>query len=196
MKDRQISLRTLDIGSFITDQSSLEGQTSVAEFERLASGLAPGFDLAEVGPVRWTAHGRVAAERGGASQMWLDLSVQAALPWECQRCLKPVIIAVEIEHSIRFVAGEDTAAQLDAESEDDVLALSRQIDLLGLLEDELIMEQPIVPRHDTCPSDMSPLMQSPAVAPDGSVVDEAAEAALESERPNPFAVLSSLKKGQ
>ncbi len=53
---------------------------------------------------------------------------------------------------IVFVAGgEEAAAALDAESDDDVLALESSLDLHALVEDELLLALPLVPRHDECP---------------------------------------------
>jgi len=103
----------------------------------------------------------------------------------------------------RFVKDEAAAAQLDADCDDDVLALSRQFDLMGLIEDELIMAQPIVPRHDECPTDVYRLMQSDEVAlAPGQATDVSSTEQTDdgqpvgaSGRPNPFAVLASLKKG-
>ena len=68
------------------------------------------------------------------------------------------------------------AAQLDEHSEDDVLALPQRLDLHELLEDELILALPIVPRHGVCPQAL-PLAAVPE-----------AEAA-----PNPFAALAALR---
>ena len=82
----------------------------------------------------------------------------------------------------RFVKDEDQAANLDMDSDDDVLALPRHLDLRELVEDELLLELPVVPRHDECPE---PLPHAN---------DEEDEAPVE-ERPNPFAALAALKKG-
>lgn len=200
MKTREYLPRKLDVGAFIQEQARLEGAAPVDTMGRLASCLADGVDLGSLQPVQWEAQGRLVPQRVGAPQLWLDLRAQAHLPWECQRCLHPVFLDVVIETSLRFVSDEKTAESLDAEMDDDVLALTRQLDLLSLIEDELIMEQPIVPRHDTCPTNVEALMASPlAVAPDGTAVDESdagegegGEAA--GDKPNPFAVLASLKK--
>jgi uncharacterized metal-binding protein YceD (DUF177 family) len=70
---------------------------------------------------------------------------------ECQRCLTPVDVPLAVERSFRFVADEATAEALDDESEEDLLALSREFDLRELIEDELLMALPVVPRHDECP---------------------------------------------
>jgi len=101
------------------------------------------------------------------------------VPLECQRCLKAVAVPLATERSFLFVHGEDAAAQLDTDSEDDVLALTRALDLRELIEDELLLALPIVPRHEVCPV--------PLVAPvdDEGVVEE---------KPNPFAALAALKR--
>ena len=79
---------------------------------------------------------------------------------------------------------EATAAELDADSDEDVLVLSRSFDLREWVEDELLLALPIVPLHDPeCPAPL-PL---PA--------DELPEAVAEEGRPSPFAVLQSLKAG-
>ena len=81
-----------------------------------------------------------------------------------------------VDQAIRFVDDEAQAEALDAEIEDDVLALSPALDLRALVEDELLLAWPIVPRHDVCPS---PASTGPATSrPPGA---------------NPFAALASLK---
>ena len=104
------------------------------------------------------------------------------MPLECQRCLKAIVVAVDTERNFLFVRGEDAAAQIDADSEDDVLALTRALDLRELIEDELLLALPLVPRHEVC---LSPL---PMAAGD----DEAAAAEAP---PHPFAGLAALKRG-
>ena len=197
MNARTFLPHNLDLEAFINEQACLEREAPLVALTRLASGLAQDLDLSGVAPVRWRAQGRLVPQRVGGPQLWLDLHAEGELPWECQRCLQPVFVPVLVDHSVRFVADEQAAADMDAESEDDVLALSRQFDLQALVEDELIMSQPIVPRHDECPIDVAALMQSGLVSPEGLPVDEAelAQAEGSADRPNPFAVLAALKKG-
>ena len=193
--------RKLDMGAFLESGEALSGDLPVAELPRLAEGLAKDIDLASLPRVTWSAQGRLVPERLSPPQMWLDLEAQAQLAWECQRCLQPVTETVHISRSIRFAKDEAAAAALDAESDEDVLALARQFDLLELVEDELIMAQPIVPRHEVCPTDVSTLMHNDAETPVPGSTPAPAEdadgvpATTASGRPNPFAVLTSLKKG-
>ena len=73
------------------------------------------------------------------------------------------------------------AAELDAVLEDDVLVISRTFDLRWWLEDEFILELPLMPLHERC---------QPAVP-----LGEASEAAAQpQDRPHPFAALAALKK--
>mgnify|MGYP003353005379 CR=1 FL=1 len=74
---------------------------------------------------------------------------------------------------------EQQAAELDAELEDDVLSLERSIDLRELVEDELLLALPLVPRHAECPEPLPlPDDEAPADVP---------------EQPRPFAALAALK---
>ena len=172
MNARTFLPHKLDLGAFINEEARLEGQLPVVALSRLASGLAQDLDLTPLAPLTWWAEGRLVPQRVGGPQLWLDLHAEGDLPWECQRCPQPVFIPVTV-----------------------VLAISRQFDLLALIEDELIMAQPIVPRHDECPTDVQSLMQSGLVAPDGTPVAETPDEESVTDKPHPFAVLASLKKG-
>ncbi|HEX7639285.1 MAG TPA: DUF177 domain-containing protein, partial [Burkholderiaceae bacterium] len=132
--------------------------------------------------VRWRAAGSCVTV-GGEAQTWLGLLVEADVVLQCQRCLQPVAEQVHVDRRFRFVADEATAAALDDESEDDVLELPRALDLRELVEDELLLALPLVPRHEVCPE------QLPRSFGDIEEVDEAERAA------NPFAALAALRKG-
>ncbi len=89
-----------------------------------------------------------------------------------------------VDRSFRFAPDEEMAAAQDEESEEDVLALSRSFDLVELVEDELLMEMPLAPRHEACPEQVKL-----------AVADEDFDAAS-TERENPFALLGKLKSGK
>ena len=168
----------LDIKAFVQAGARLSGHDSLLKYKRLAQeakGLHP--DLY----VDWQATGELRAVPGEASQPWLQLQAKTAFPMACQRCLGPLDVPLEVERSFRFVADEATAEALDDGVEEDLLALSREFDLRELIEDELLMSLPVVPRHDVCPEHV-PM----------EVVDEAFEAAS-AEKPNPFAALANLR---
>jgi uncharacterized protein len=59
-------------------------------------------------------------------------------------------VPLGVDRRFRFVADEAEAERLDADSEDDVLAIEPALDLQALVEDELILALPLVPRHEHC----------------------------------------------
>ena len=90
------------------------------------------------------------------SRAWLQLTLDTDVKLTCQRCLGPVETPLKVERWFQFVAGEEQAAQLDADSEEDVLASTRSLDLHQLAEDELLLALPLVPRHEVCPQPLQP----------------------------------------
>ena len=206
----------LDVAAFAADGKALEGDWPGATLQRLASLQVPPQDLGQAA-VHWRVQGERRAKAGSPAELWLTLSVQAPVWLTCQRCLQPMAVDLALERRLRFVHGESQAEALDAESDDDVLALPRWLDLRELVEDELLLGLPLVPRHETCPQPLpvpihleddsdEAVGQRPHDA-DGAEDAEAgtgttAASPQEGEtsdtlpdgRPNPFAVLKQLKK--
>jgi uncharacterized protein len=150
MTIRPFDPRHLDIERFAAEGAALEGRWPTRGFGRLvettAAGEAPGPD----DEVEWRARGERRTARGEEPQTWLRLDASCRLALQCQRCLQPVATDLVAQRELRFVAGEDPAAQLDAECDYDVLASSRALDLHELIEDELLLALPLVPLHEVC----------------------------------------------
>jgi uncharacterized protein len=102
-------------------------------------------------PVAWSATGEIRNPGHVQPEIWVHLKANALLPLTCQRCLAPVDVPVAVDRPFRFAPDEEMAAAQDGEADEDVLALSRSFDLVELVEDELLMELPIAPRHESCP---------------------------------------------
>lgn len=182
MKHRVFDPLRLDMAAFAGEQGALQGEWPVSELARLADGGLAEPVAAET--VHWQAEGEVRGRsRGGEPDIWLHIAAQAAVWLQCQRCLKPVREALAVQRSFRFVRTEVQAEAEDAQSEEDVLVLGRSLDLRGLVEDELILELPLVPRHDVCPE--------PLPIPVSAPLQTETESA-----PNPFAQLEVLKRGR
>lgn len=168
----------LDLKAFAKAGAVLSGQEPLSNYERL---------LAETGgqggerQVAWEARGELRQDAGGHEQTWVHLRAAVSLPLVCQRCMGPADIALSVDRSFRFVATEAQAEAEDEEAEEDVLVLSRDFSLKNLIEDELLMDLPVVPRHAVCPTELKLAVQDPDF--------EAAEAV----KPNPFAVLAGLR---
>ncbi len=178
---REFAPERLDVAGFAEAGARLSAEDALSQYARLAAeSVEPTANVI----VAWEAAGEERHDAAGRAEPWLHLSANATLPLVCQRCLAPVQTRIEVDRWFRFAPDEDAAAALDEESEEDVLVVSRDVDLHGLIEDELLMELPITPRHDVCPQDV-PL----------SAVDHDFEAADE-QRANPFAALAKLRSGK
>ncbi|HMM85566.1 DUF177 domain-containing protein [Azohydromonas sp.] len=191
-KPRAHDPRRLDVAAFAAQGGELEGHWPLAGFERLLddrpvridAGRPPDDSTASGAPgptsdVTWRARGERRAVAVGAPQLWLHLEADAVVQRRCQRCLQPVELALQVRRALRFVDGEALAAELDADSDDDVLALERALDLHALVEDELLLALPMVPRHEHC--------AAPAAGTAPADTDAAA--------PHPFAALARWPRG-
>lgn len=170
--------RRLDVAAFTVAGAELAGEWPQSGFVRVAGATTPG--AAAPAPVRWQVRGARAALEGAGVQPSLQIEADTEVMLECQRCLQPLPLPLHIGRRIFFVAGEDAAAALDATSDDDVLALVPSLDLHALIEDELLLALPLVPRHEAC------------VLPLSSAAG-AADVASKAEAEHPFAALAALK---
>lgn len=170
----------LDVEVFAKEAAALEGRWPLRQFERLTDSTPAEARPGAADEVVWSVRGERRQKGRGEPQTWLHLKTEARLAIECQRCLRPVELTLRVDRGFMFVAGEDAAARIDADSEDDVLTLSRALDLRKLIEDELLLAMPLVPRHGVCPE---PLEFTP---------EDKVEAEGE---PHPFAALAALKQG-
>jgi uncharacterized protein len=179
--NKEFAARRLDVKRFAEEGAALSGHQAVQDHPRL---LAETQGRGAASPVTWSASGELRNPRHVHPEIWLHLKASALLALTCQRCLGPVDVPVAVERSFRFAADEDLAAAQDEQSDEDVLALSRGFDLFELLEDELLMELPLAPRHESCPVPLK-----------SAVADKDFDAAAP-QRENPFAILGKFKPGK
>ena len=180
MAHTRFNPRHLTVEIFANEGASLQQTSALAPMDRLCASVQGSVEGLEV---QWQLQGETRTSRYGAKpQVWLRLQATAQVPMTCQRCMSEASIALKIDQSYRFVATESEALAEDEDSTEDLLVLSRDFDVLELLEDELIMALPPIAKHTVCP--ISPSM-------------EAVDADFSSDaqvRPNPFAVLQKLKR--
>jgi uncharacterized protein len=174
IKENQQDPHATDVPALCKNAGMLRGRWPLAGMQRLAESLCAATD----GNATWSVQGSLSPVTGGAPELWLELQAQADVPLQCQRCLQTLVEPLAVQRRFRFVRTDEEAARLDEESEDDVLVLQPRLDLHELLEDELILALPIVPRHGECPQ--------PLPLPAQELEDEAPA-------PNPFAALAALR---
>ena len=173
----------LRVEAFAKNEQSLAGEWPLSLFPRLLESSHAQRPLETHPNVQWQIRGESRATRSGAPETWLHLTAKATVVLTCQRCLQGMTTQVNAQRSFRFVHGETAAADSDAQSEEDVLALTRHLNVRELTEDELLLELPLVPRHEVC---AEPLLQR----------DMGHVGSGELPRENPFAALAQFKGGK
>jgi uncharacterized protein len=166
----------LDLPSFAREGAHLSGEWAAADLPRFADGATPASDWPAV---RWALQGECRERLGAEPALWVRLQLQAQASLTCQRCLKPAALPLSVDRWFHFVRDEEQAAELDVDSEEDVLVASPRFDCREWAEDELLLELPLVPMHDTCPEPLRLVAEQ-----------ELAEAPAK----NPFAALAALKR--
>jgi uncharacterized protein len=173
----RVDIQYVDTYELTRAGQEVHGQAPIDQFERLIEDLPEQADTM----VSWTVKG----EMDSFGQRFLRVHVKAAPMLECQRCMKPFEWPVDSHNRLEVVNSEaalnvDDAA--DADPDDAIIERilgSQRLDVLALVEDEIILSLPYVPKHDVCTLLSEPLEEEP----DGDLA-----------RPSPFAVLGQLKK--
>ncbi len=164
---------TLDVRKAAARGTVVSGSVALSALQRLKGALA-----SEEGAIDVTcAFGRDEENRSVVS-----VSVNARLMVACQRCLEPMPLSLASENELAIVGDDEMAKQLPA-SLDPWVVEGEQGDLWGLVEDELILEIPVVAYHDK--DDCNELLDAYRHPPEPP----------ETDGDNPFKVLEQLKSG-
>ncbi|MDH5207227.1 MAG: YceD family protein [Burkholderiaceae bacterium] len=161
---------TFDAFRLARKRETLSGEATVSQLPRLAESV-----LDPAARLRYEIAGRIDEDGHPGAVMKLS----ARLPLRCERCNEAVEFELVREVPFRFVQDEEELNALPIEDDElEVTIGSPAMALLPWIEEEAILSLPLVPRHADCalPS---------AVEPES----------VEADRPNPFAVLGSLKRG-
>lgn len=124
--------------------------------------------------------GKAPAGFSPGQHLWLQVQIHTQVPLLCQRCLQPYSQPVAVDRWFRFVLDEAQALQEDDDVPEDLLVWTPKFNLLELIEDEVLLDLPLIPKHENCTH-----AWQPAPVPDQELQDE---------RPNPFAMLAQLKE--
>ncbi|MDN5844287.1 MAG: YceD family protein [Alcaligenaceae bacterium] len=165
---------TINALHFARHGQTIEGEAPMSGFSRLLDGLPKD----QGGSVIWRLQGR----RDALGRLFLDVQADGTIVLECQRCLQALIWPLSVRNELRMLASRSEVeamdareAQGEADDEEYILA-SASLDAIDVVEDELILALPYVPRHEVCPDQVEP------------------EPGTESRGPSPFAALGRFKK--
>jgi uncharacterized protein len=124
--------------AFARNATVLDGRLGMESLPRLAqSGCSGSFlDFVLTGEIN---------ERGKPG---LKLAVDGSVRLQCQRCLGSLELPLHLEAQLEFASSEAeiTAADDDIER----VAAGREMSVAVLVEDEVLLALPMVPKHEQC----------------------------------------------
>lgn len=138
-----MSQRTLiDSLVFARSGASLQGGLPVASLSRVLDMLADSSgDLVY----------RVSGQMGPRGRPCLFLEVDGLLSVSCQRCLEGIAHALKIRSLLELIGSEEELTQEEIEDDSrDFLPAQKELDVVALIEDEIILDLPVAPRHENC----------------------------------------------
>jgi len=164
---------TIDPLRFALARRQLQGRLPLKGLDRLTSALES--DEGEVAVELEFGIDTVQNVRYMRGRLRTEVQLQ------CQRCMGPLRYAIDTDLQLGIVGSEAEGERLPTEY-DPLLYVGEPLHLAAIVEDELILNLPLVARHPAgeCPAELLPAQE-----PDTAREDEEAE--------NPFAVLAKLK---
>lgn len=156
----------IDTAAFARERGRIEGRVPVAGLPRLADVLAEGS-----GEVAYSVRG----SEGGNGELFLEVRAGGRLTLRCQRCLQALPFEVAVRCRFRLIEPGQSWPDDDLADDDfDAMAAERELDLLALVEQEVLLSLPLAPCHESCG-----LPEAPEVG----------------QKASPFAALADLKRG-
>lgn len=155
------------------------GITALPRVAEEASSIEPGDGF------HWQIKTHFADFPGSEPRQIVELAVKGRIHLVCQSCLQDCGLDLAQESRFVMVATEAEADAFPIEDDQqEALVACQHFDLLGLIEDEILLSLPLIPKHP-----------EGACQPHASSFREGGEVADASEKPqNPFNILKNMKK--
>ena len=128
----------IDSLEFARTGQSLMGSLPVSALARLQDRLVDGL-----GEVRFEVRGGQDARRRPV----LALKISGVLHLQCQRCLGALDYALQHSSTLLLVSGSGASSSDLEEVTAEWIEASNELDLAGLVEDEILLALPYAPRH-------------------------------------------------
>ncbi len=132
----------IDSKAFARDASLLQGELPVESLGRVLDLL-----IDSGGSLQYRVEGLLDPRNKPQIKLWVD----GDLSLRCQRCLEAIAYPLKIRSLLEFVDDEVDLTQEDIEDDSkDFLVANKELDVVALIEDEIILDLPSAPRHDSC----------------------------------------------
>ena len=130
------------INSIEFTRKSLEIRDTIAhsELQRAKDALTSDTESLD-----WRLTGEI--DVGGKAKLHLTLTGKVGVP--CQRCLEPMMIALNISSEFFLVKDESEIPSEEEDIEDhDYIIADAEMNVLQLVEDEILLALPFAPKHE------------------------------------------------
>ena len=161
----------VDAWRMVTARRCFEGELDLAKLARLRGSLVDTEGECRFG---------LEFGRDDFDRAFVDVSVRARLPMQCQRTLARYLHTVDVRQRLGLITSEAQEAGLPEGVEPLLVTDSGELRPVELIEDELILALPVVP--------IDPDSTEPDLGWNGE------EEVAEDEKPHPFAALAGLKE--
>jgi uncharacterized protein len=132
----------IDSKAFAREASLLQGELLVSDLTRVLDSLVD-----SAGSLQYRVEGLLDHRNKPQVRLRLDGSLSV----RCQRCLDGIVYPVRIRSLLEFVDDENDLTQEDLEDDSkDFLPAQKELDVVALIEDEIILDLPSAPRHESC----------------------------------------------
>jgi uncharacterized protein len=99
---------------------------------------------------------RIEGWRDEAGKSWLQLDIAGRPLLCCQRCLGSVEVPLVIASRLQLIASGEQWPDDDLEDDSaDAISAEKDLAVLDLVEDEVLLALPIAPRHEQCESPLA-----------------------------------------
>jgi uncharacterized protein len=168
-----VRLGVVNIDSFTRLKQRAEGTVAPSRLPRLREVL-----VFPDGELNYRIEGHLLARPDGGQQRSVRCIITGWVTLQCQTTLRSLRQPLDINRRLVLVETEDELPALEEEPEDEDYVVARhELDLSGLLEDEVILDLPMIPR-----------------SADGSAEAQNEKDSTAESSSSPFAALAALKK--
>ncbi len=126
---------------FAREGRRLEGEIPLSNLERLADRV-----LDQAGAL----HCRIDGESGRQGN-FLQLDIGGILNLRCERCLEAMSFQLDVKNRLRLMRpGEEWPEDELEDDAADAIEAGRELLVLPLIEEEVLLALPLAPRHEVC----------------------------------------------
>ena len=134
----QAAQTVIDSLEFARAGRNLSGSLPVVAMARLQDSL-----LERSGEIRYELKGGLDARQRPV----LTLEISGVLHLQCQRCLGALEHVLRLSSTLLVTSGADAGADDPDDGEMESIEASAELDVAGLVEDEILLSLPYAPRH-------------------------------------------------